>query len=69
MVVDPSHGTGVRELVVPMAKAAVAAGADGIIVEVHPDPTVALSDAHQQLSVSGSPMAVTMLSKSWTETR
>ncbi|MBT8448044.1 MAG: 3-deoxy-7-phosphoheptulonate synthase [Gammaproteobacteria bacterium] len=52
VVVDPSHGTGVRELVVPMAKAAVAAGADGIIVEVHPDPTVAMSDAHQQLSVA-----------------
>ena len=52
VVVDPSHGTGVRELVVPMAKAAVAAGADGIIVEVHPDPSVAMSDAHQQLSLS-----------------
>jgi len=50
VVVDPSHGTGVRELVIPMAKAAVAVGADGIIVEVHPDPASALSDAHQQLS-------------------
>jgi len=51
VVVDPSHGTGVRELIIPMSKAAVAAGADGIIVEVHPDPTIALSDAHQQLSL------------------
>ena len=50
VVVDPSHGTGVRELVIPMAKAAVACGADGIIVEVHPDPVTALSDSHQQLS-------------------
>ena len=50
VIVDPSHGTGVRELVIPMAKAAVACGADGIIVEVHPEPTKALSDAHQQLT-------------------
>ncbi len=50
VIVDPSHGTGVRELVIPMAKAAVACGADGIIVEVHPDPSKALSDAHQQLT-------------------
>ncbi len=50
VIVDPSHGTGVRELVIPMAKAAVACGADGIIVEVHPEPTQALSDAHQQLT-------------------
>lgn len=51
VIVDPSHGTGVRELVIPMSKAAVAAGADGIIVEVHPNPSVALSDAHQQLTL------------------
>jgi len=50
VIVDPSHGTGVRDLVIPMAKAAVAVGADGIIVEVHPDPVVALSDSHQQLN-------------------
>jgi len=49
VLVDPSHGTGVRELVAPMARAAVAAGADGIIVEVHPDPKKALSDGHQSL--------------------
>jgi 3-deoxy-7-phosphoheptulonate synthase len=49
VVVDPSHGTGRRDAVVPMARAAVAAGADGIIVEVHPDPSKALSDGAQSL--------------------
>jgi 3-deoxy-7-phosphoheptulonate synthase len=49
IVVDPSHGTGIREKVSPMALAAVAAGADGIIVEVHPDPDNALSDGPQSL--------------------
>ncbi len=49
VIVDPSHGTGKRSLVVPMARAAVAAGADGIIVEVHPNPDEALSDAKQTL--------------------
>mgnify|MGYP006293207963 FL=1 len=49
VIVDPSHGTGVREYVVPMALAAAACGADGIIVEVHNDPKVALSDGKQQL--------------------
>ena len=47
--VDPSHGVGVREFVTPMARAAVAAGADGIMVEVHARPAEALSDAHQAL--------------------
>ena len=46
---DPSHGTGVRSKVAPMARAAVAAGADGLIVEVHPDPAQALSDGAQSL--------------------
>jgi 3-deoxy-7-phosphoheptulonate synthase len=46
---DPSHATGVREMVTPMARAAVAAGADGIIVETHPDPNSALSDGPQAL--------------------
>lgn len=46
---DPSHGTGRRELIIPMARAAVAAGADGIIVETHPEPTEALSDGQQAL--------------------
>src|SRR4029079_3416029 len=44
VVVDPSHGTGKADLVPPMARAAVAAGADGLMVEVHPDPEKALSD-------------------------
>jgi len=49
VVVDPSHGTGVRSYVAPMACAAVAAGADGILVEVHNDPRTALSDGAQSL--------------------
>jgi 3-deoxy-7-phosphoheptulonate synthase len=49
VVVDPSHGTGHSSLVAPMAAAAVAAGADGIIVEVHPDPESAMSDGYQSL--------------------
>jgi 3-deoxy-7-phosphoheptulonate synthase len=49
VVVDPSHGTGRRELVIPMAKAAVACGADGLLVEVHRDPAQALSDGRQSL--------------------
>ncbi len=50
ILVDPSHGTGVRDYVAPMAKAAVAAGADGIAVEVHPCPSCALSDGPQSLT-------------------
>jgi len=49
VIVDPSHGTGHTNLVTPMAAAAVAAGADGLIVEVHPDPESALSDGYQSL--------------------
>ena len=49
VLVDPSHGTGLRELVTPMAKAALACGADGILVEVHCDPLTALSDGRQSL--------------------
>jgi len=49
VVVDPSHGTGVRSLVSPMAKAAVAAGADGLLIEVHPTPEEAKSDGPQSL--------------------
>lgn len=49
IIADPSHGTGVRNKVTPMARAAVAAGADGLIVEVHPDPNHALSDGAQSL--------------------
>ena len=47
VIVDPSHGTGLREKVIPMARAAVACGADGIIVEVHHEPDKALSDGSQ----------------------
>lgn len=49
VLVDPSHGTGIRELVPPMANAAAACGADGILVEVHRDPAHALSDGQQSL--------------------
>jgi chorismate mutase/prephenate dehydratase len=50
VIVDPSHGTGHRAYVAPMAKAARAAGAHGLLIEVHPDPDKALSDAEQSLS-------------------
>ncbi len=50
VVVDPSHGTGHWDLVAPMAKAAVAAGADGLLLEVHPDPSHAVSDGPQSLT-------------------
>jgi 3-deoxy-7-phosphoheptulonate synthase len=49
VVVDPSHGVGKWDLVAPMAKAAVAAGADGILIEVHPNPEEAMSDGEQSL--------------------
>ncbi len=50
VVVDPSHAAGRRDLVIPLARAAIAAGADGVMVEVHPDPSRALSDAAQALT-------------------
>lgn len=49
IIVDPSHGTGRWQMVQPMARAAVAAGADGLMIEVHPHPEVALSDGDQSL--------------------
>ncbi|HMA01526.1 MAG: N-acetylneuraminate synthase family protein, partial [Gemmatimonas sp.] len=49
IVADPSHGTGIRDKVLPMARAAVAAGANGVLVEVHPNPERALSDGAQSL--------------------
>lgn len=49
IIVDPSHGTGRWQMVQPMARAAVAAGCDGLIIEVHPHPEVALSDGDQSL--------------------
>ncbi|WP_029545050.1 3-deoxy-7-phosphoheptulonate synthase [Selenomonas sp. AB3002] len=50
IIVDPSHGTGRWQMVQPMARAAVAAGADGLIIEVHPHPEIALSDGDQSLT-------------------
>ena len=52
VMVDPSHAAGRRELVVPLAKAAIAAGADGVMVDVHPDPEAALCDGPQALTES-----------------
>jgi 3-deoxy-7-phosphoheptulonate synthase len=49
IIADPSHGTGRRDIVAPMARAAVAAGADGLMIEVHPDPDRALSDGAQSM--------------------
>ncbi len=51
VVVDVSHGTGRRDLLIPMAKASLAAGAQGVMVEVHPNPSLALSDNAQQLDL------------------
>ena len=51
VIVDPSHGTGVRDLVIPMSRAAIAAGADGLIVEVHPEPEKATSDKDQTINL------------------
>jgi 3-deoxy-7-phosphoheptulonate synthase len=49
IVADPSHGTGLRDKVIPMARAAIAAGADGVLIEMHPEPDRALSDGAQSL--------------------
>ncbi|MCC6417096.1 MAG: N-acetylneuraminate synthase family protein, partial [Gemmataceae bacterium] len=53
ILVDPSHGTGKRDYVPPMALASLAAGADGLLIEVHPEPDRALSDGAQTLSFEG----------------
>ena len=53
VIVDPSHAGGIADLVAPLSFAAIAAGADGLIVEVHPDPANALSDGDQSLSFEG----------------
>jgi 3-deoxy-7-phosphoheptulonate synthase len=53
VIVDPSHGTGRRSLIEPMSRASVAAGADGLMVEVHPEPERALSDGEQSLDPEG----------------
>ena len=51
VIVDPSHATGKRDLVPPVVRAAVAIGADGVIVEVHPNPSKAISDGAQSLDI------------------
>ena len=53
IIVDPSHGTGIRDLVIPMSLAAAACGADGLLVEVHENPAAALSDGAQSLYPQG----------------
>lgn len=52
VIVDPSHAAGVRSLVIPLSLGSLAAGADGLIVEVHPDPSKALSDGAQSLDLA-----------------
>ena len=51
VLVDPSHATGKRELVAALARAAIAAGADGLIIECHPEPDKSISDARQTISL------------------
>lgn len=50
VIVDPSHATGKWEMVIPLSRAAIAAGADGLLIEVHPDPENALCDGQQSLT-------------------
>jgi 3-deoxy-7-phosphoheptulonate synthase len=61
VIVDPSHGTGHARYVAPMARAAVACGADGVMVEVHPDPESAVSDREQALSFTAFESMMTQL--------
>lgn len=63
VIVDPSHGTGIARLVEPMSLAAVAAGADGLLVEVHPDPARAASDGAQSLTFEAFSALMGRLSK------
>jgi 3-deoxy-7-phosphoheptulonate synthase len=63
VIVDPSHGTGVRWMVPPMAKAAVAVGADGLIMEVHYKPEEALCDGYQSLSLNEFDLLMTEMKK------
>ena len=58
IIADPSHGTGRSDLVLPVAKAALAAGADGLIIEFHPQPSEALSDKEQAVALSELPRFV-----------
>jgi 3-deoxy-7-phosphoheptulonate synthase len=61
VIVDPSHAGGAAELVAPLSFAAIAAGADGLIIEVHPDPANALSDGDQSLSLEAFASLMTRL--------
>ncbi len=61
VIVDPSHATGVRAYVAPLAKCSVAAGADGLMIEVHPNPACALSDGPQSLTFEQFGQLTTML--------
>jgi 3-deoxy-7-phosphoheptulonate synthase len=63
VIVDPSHGTGLRWMVPAMAKAAVAVGADGLIIEVHYKPEEALCDGHQSLNLDEFTRMMTDLEK------
>lgn len=63
VIVDPSHGIGIRSMVTPLALAAAAAGADGLIVEVHPEPEKALSDGQQTLNFAEFEAMVQSLSR------
>ncbi len=63
VIVDPSHGTGLRWMVPPMAKAAIAVGADGLIMEVHYKPEVALCDGFQSLSLDEFDLLITDMKK------
>jgi 3-deoxy-7-phosphoheptulonate synthase len=63
VLADPSHGTGLRSLITPMSKAAAAAGADGLLIEVHPCPERALSDGPQSLDLDGFSTLMTELGR------
>lgn len=63
VIVDPSHATGDRELVLPMSLAAIASGADGLILEMHPEPAKALSDGPQSLTPEGLEKVMTQLQR------
>jgi 3-deoxy-7-phosphoheptulonate synthase len=63
VVVDPSHGTGLRELVEPMCYASIAAGADGLIVESHTCPDNSVSDARQTISMESLSSIITKVKK------
>jgi len=61
IIVDPSHASGRRNLIIPLARAGIAAGADGIMVEVHPEPDKAISDGFQSLSLNDFPLLMNQI--------